>query len=178
MGPFASATELCEFTGIPVPIDPARLQSLLGSASELIRGATGQVLSEVANDVVTYIVTDIYALFLPELPVTAISQILVDTVAFTAYTWTAEGELIRTDNALWDGTIQVTYSHGFAETSWEFGIIRTITIQAAARAFTLNERSASEAMGSTLMESAGYAPEVFLTEGERRELSFSPAAVG
>ena len=64
----------------------------------------------------------------------------------------------------------MTYSHGYAETDPEFGVFRSICIESASRAFTLNERSASEAMGSTLMESAGYSPEVFLTQGEKEML--------
>ena len=76
-----------------------------------------------------------------------------------------------TTGEAWVYGATVTYTHGYAEMSDEFGVIRTICIEAASRAYTLNERSASEAMGSTLMESAGYSPEVFLTEGEKRALA-------
>jgi hypothetical protein len=47
------------------------------------------------------------------------------------------------------------------------------------RALSLNERSASEALGSTLMESAGYSPELFLTPGEQMRLAdFGMVLVG
>jgi hypothetical protein len=52
-GPFATAQELCEWTGMPVPDDLARTQALLDSASAAIRRFTGQTLSEVTSDIVT-----------------------------------------------------------------------------------------------------------------------------
>jgi len=191
MGPFATATEFCEWTGMPLPQDLARLQALLDSASSLIRGETGQVLSEVTDDVIVVqpefdpvfgrrnppprAMGDV--IYLPERPVTAVA-IEVDAVAFTDFGFTSEGVVYRTDGSWWDKAAEITYSHGYAETSQEFGQLRAICIEAASRAYTLNERSASEAMGSTLMETAGYAPEVFLTEGERQSLPGTMAAVG
>lgn len=183
-GPFATAAELAEFTGMSLPTDLARLQSLLASASAAIRRYCDQTLSTVTADVVTLESTDQNFLILPERPVTFITSVVVDGTPTTAYYFTRAG-IIRSGSvsaptdASWTRGAVVTYNHGYAETDKEFAAIRTVCIQAATRAFTLNERSASEAMGSTLMESAGYAPEVFLTQGEKWALrDFAPVGVG
>jgi hypothetical protein len=190
-GPFATASEFCEWTGMAVPSDLSRLQALLESASALIRGETGQVLSKVTGDVLVVqpefdavfgrrnppprAIGDV--IYLPERPVTAVTM-TVQAVSFTAFAFTLDGVVYRTDGHWWDYPATITYDHGYAETSEAFRQVRAICIEAAARAFTLNERSASEAMGSTLMESAGYAPEVFLTEGERRSLPGLMVGIG
>jgi hypothetical protein len=190
---FASASDLALYTGIAGPTDLARWQQVLAQASALVRGVAGQVLAEIAADVV--VVHPEYdattgrrnpapratgdVIYLPERPVTDVSSVVVQGVPFTAYTWNAEGVLQRTELAVWAHPATITYDHGYPESSEEYADIRTIVMEAAARALTLNERSASEAMGSTLMETAGYAPEVFLTEGERsRILRFALVGVG
>ena len=183
-GPFATATELCEFSGIPIPSDLARIQALLDAASAEIRGYIGQLGSGVVNETVViqpqyntlgqvYPLPSSYGeiLLLPERPVTTVSSITWNGAAFTAFGFTSAGVLYRTDGRAWAPyPATVVYNHGYAETTDEYGRLKTVCIQAALRAFTLNERSASEALGSTLMESAGYSPEVFLTEGEKMKL--------
>jgi hypothetical protein len=175
-GPFATATELCEWIGLAVPSDLARLQSILLSASSVIRRYCDQTLSVVANDQVTLPPVSGSTLILPERPVTAVASVVVNGTAVTDFWFTTAGILHRgsvtgTIGADWVYGATVTYTHGYAEMTDGFGAIKTICMEAAARAYTLNERSASEAMGSTLMESAGYSPEVFLTEGEKRQLA-------
>jgi hypothetical protein len=172
-GPFATATEFCEFTGLNVPTDLARIQAHLEYASAVIRRFTGQTLSAVTADVVTLEGIDRPTLILPQRPVTAITSVVEDsiTLAATDYTFTRSGLLKRESEADWTDGATVTYDHGYAETDDEFAALRAICIEAASRAYTLNERSASEAMGATLMESAGYSPEVFLTIGEKWLLS-------
>jgi hypothetical protein len=173
--PFATATELCEWIGLAVPSDLARLQSILGSASAVIRRYCDQRLSEVANDQVTLPPVSGSTLILPERPVTAVTSVLVNSAPVTDYWFTSTGLLHRgsmvVPGSAWVYGATVTYSHGYAEFTDGFMAIKTICMEAASRAYTLNERSASEAMGSTLMESAGYSPEVFLTEGEKRQLA-------
>src|SRR6266545_2911012 len=185
-GPFATATELCEFSGIPVPNDPARLQALLDAASAEIRGYIGQLGSGVVNDTVViqpeyntlgqvYPLPSSYGelLLLPETPVSTspAPTITWNGAAFTAFGFNSAGVLWRTDGRPWAPyPAMVVYSHGYAETSDDYERCKTTCIEAALRAYTLNERSASEAMGSTLMESAGYSPEVFLTDGEKMKL--------
>ena len=171
-GPFATATEFCEFTGMTLPTDLARLQSMLDMASSIIRRYCDQELSVVSAEQVVLPPIAGTTLILPERPVTAVSSVLVNVAPVTDYWFEPSGLLHRgaitgTVGGPWTNGATVTYTHGYAETTPEFGTLRTICIESASRAFTLNERSASEAMGSTLMESAGYSPEVFLTQGEK-----------
>jgi len=175
-GPFATATEFCEYTGLPVPSDLARLQFMLAAASAEIRGFTGQMLSEVVGDVVVLGACQRDTLLLPERPVTAITLLTVSGTPYTDYRFTRPGLIKQgatestVEGTFWSYGATVTYNHGYTETSDAFAHLRQISIDVAARAFTLNERSASEAMGSTLMESAGYSPEIFLTQGEKWKL--------
>mgnify|MGYP003519697123 CR=1 FL=1 len=190
--PFASASDLAEYINVGLPDDLSRMQALLRAASAVIRGYTGQVLSPVVNEQIT--VQPMYSLttgqmlplpraygeliFLPQRPVTAISGITISGVAFTSFSFTSAGILYRTDGNAWTNAAVVTYSHGWAETTDEYQTIKNICIEAAARAYTMNERSASEVLGSTVLESAGYSPEVFLTEGEKMQLQFGRAYIG
>jgi hypothetical protein len=191
--PFATAGELAQYIGNTEPTDLARMQGFLASASAVIRKYAGQTLSQVVGDVV--IVQPMYSLttgqafplpgaaygatiLLPQRPVTAIASIVANSVSVTAFQFTSAGVITRTDGNGWLYAATITYTHGFDETADEYAAIKNICIEAASRAYTLNERSASEAMGSTLMESAGYAPEVFLTEGEKAQLQFGRAYVG
>lgn len=193
--PFATAAELSQFIGLAEPADLSRMQSFLASASAVIRRYAGQTLSAVVDDVIViqpqfHISTGLPSplpdaaygekLLLPQRPVTAITSIVVNAVTLpsTAYGFTLGGIVYRTDGLAWTLPATVTYTHGFPETSDDYAAIKNICIESASRAFTLNERSASEAMGSTLMESAGYSPEVFLTEGEKAQLQFGRAYVG
>jgi hypothetical protein len=169
--PFATAGELGQFIGNTEPTDLARMQLFLDLASAEIRRFTAQTLSEVVGDVVIFPETDWDRLILPERPVTAITQILVSGVAFTNYRFTRAGIIFDLNESPWSSGATVTYNHGYAESTDDYKAIKNVCLAAASRAYTLNERSASEAMGSTVMESAGYAPEVFLTLGEKMLLA-------
>lgn len=182
--PFALAGEFCEFTGMSEPTDLARLQQMLGMASSIMRRHCDQHLSQVADEQVVLRPVAGTTLILPERPVTAVSSVLVNSAPVTDFWFEPNGLLHRgavtgTVGAPWTNGATVTYTHGYAEITPEFVAIKTICIESTARAFTLNERSASEAMGSTLMESAGYAPEVFLTQGEKLMLAdFGKVGIG
>jgi hypothetical protein len=177
--PFATAAELSQFIGNPEPDDLSRMQLFLGLASSEIRRFTAQTLSEVAADVVTFPPTDWDRLILPERPVTAITSVLVGVSGYTNYRFTRAGVIHELSGLEWTLGATVTYNHGYPEVSNEYQAVKGVCLEAASRAYTLNERSASEAMGSTLMESAGYAPEVFLTMGEKMLLSdFGSVLVG
>lgn len=190
--PFASAQDFAQFIGVSLPTDLARMQSLLGSASAAIRRYAGQTLSPVAGDVYTvqpqisattgqtFPLPRAYGdlIFLPQRPVTAVSSVVTGGSSFTSYSFTSAGLLYRTDGAAWTKSTTITYDHGYAESSDEYSTIKTICMEAVARAYTLNERSASEFLGNTLAESAGYAPEVFLTPGEKAQLEFGRVYVG
>jgi len=176
---FATAAELSQFIGNSEPADLARMQLFLDLASAEIRRYTAQTLSEVALDVVVFPETDWDRLILPERPVTAVSSIVVGLVPYTNYRFTRAGIIHELSEMGWSSGATVTYTHGYTETTDEYKAIKGTCLEAASRAYTLNERSASEAMGSTLMESSGYAPEVFLTMGEKMALSdFGSVRVG
>jgi hypothetical protein len=183
--PFATAGELSQLIGNTEPTDLARMQLFLNLASALIRGYTEQELSTVAGEVVVFEPTWSQTLYLPERPATAVSSVTVKAVSDTNWRLVDERKLIRGSDpnvltsADWSYGATVTYSHGYDEATEAYKRLKVICLESASRAYTLNERSASEAMGSTLMESAGYAPEVFLTMGEKMELDqFRPVAVG
>jgi hypothetical protein len=192
--PFATAQELADFIGTTVPADLARMQNLIASASATIRNFTGQILSPVQGDIAIFPPSmtvigqmppwphtwNSYIL-LPERPVTNVSSITVNTpaVPVTTFGWTPSGVVYRTDaRGWWFDTATVTYDHGYPEGSDDLANIKKICLQMAARAYTLNERSSSEFMGQTLAEAAGYAPEIFLTPGEKDQLEYGRAFIG
>jgi hypothetical protein len=191
-GPFATAAELSEWLGLAVPDDLARLQALLDSASALIRGSAGQVLSAVSDDVIVVQPEFDQAtgrrnppprawgdtIYLPEAPVTTVT-IEIDAAPFTEFGFTEDGTVYRTDGKAWTTAAEITYDHGYAETSEEFKRIRTICIESALRAYAPNASGSPAVLNSITLESAGYAPAVFLTENERNSLpSSQTAAVG
>lgn len=187
--PFASAQDFSQFIGVSLPTDLARMQQLLASASAAIRRYAGQTLSSVAQDIVSLNPVADDTLLLPERPVTAVSGVVIGAIPVSGTNYRVDGPrgfLIRTDWRWWNGSetpasmnpvYTVTYDHGYLEDSDEYVTIKTICMEAAGRAYTLNERSASETIDSTVMESAGYAPEVFLTMGEKMQLNFGKAYV-
>jgi hypothetical protein len=191
-GPFATAAELSEFTGLGVPDDLARIQALLDYSSSVIRRHTGQTLSEVVGDSIIVQPESTTAgiqsplprawgniIFLPERPVTAVA-VTINAVSFTAFKFTTEGLLYRTDGQAW-GTLPITvvYTHGYPETSDVFIAIKAICIEAALRAYAPNASGSPAVLNSIAIESAGYAPMVFLTEGEKQMLpNHARVAVG
>lgn len=183
--PFATAAELSQFIGNPEPSDLSRMQFFIELASAEIRSYTDQVLSQVADEVMVFEPTWSQTLYLAERPVTAVSSVTVKAVTDTNWRLVDERKLIRGSDpnvltsADWSSGATVTYSHGYAETTEAYKTIRKICLEAASNAYTLNQGGASEALGSTVMESAGYAPAIFLTPSQRMDLDwFKPVAVG
>jgi hypothetical protein len=178
--PFATAAELSQLIGNTEPPDLSRMQLFLDLASAEIRGYTDQTLSEVVGDVVTVYPRASTLLTLPQRPVTAVSSVLVGGVATTDYYIVPRGlrsGTVASPGAAWMSGATVTYSHGYAETTEQYKQIKKICLEAASRAFTLNIQTmssrtigASQAMGNTLMESAGYAPQIFLSFSEKTAL--------
>lgn len=182
MASFATPAELATFLGLPAFTDPTRAQQLLDDATALIRETTDQVISSVDNEVILLGSLDRDILILPERPVRAVDQVKVDNVVIPAtdYIFTSNGFLQRVAGApTWLATslgIEVTYDHGFTTVPDD---VKTITKAAAGRALTLNEGGSSQAMGGTVVVSAGWAPVVFLTPEERMSLlSYGPIGVG
>jgi len=183
--PFATAQELAQLLGLVVPDDLARWQMVLELASAEIRGHTGQTLSEVTGDVVVFEPTWSQTLYLPERPVTAVTLVTVEAVATTDYRLLDERKIVRGSdpNVLtslsWSRGATVTYTHGYAETTEPYKSIKTICLDVASRALAPNASGSPEILNSISLESAGYAPAVFLTAQEKMQLdSFGPVAVG
>jgi hypothetical protein len=170
VGPFATASEFCEFTGLPLPDDLARFQAHLMMASAEIRGYCHQTLSLVAGDVVTRYPTASTFLSLPERPVTAVSQVLVNGVATTDFFVIPRGirsGSIASPGSAWVSGATVTYTHGYAETEPEFSVFRTICIESAARAI----QGPTEGQFGVAPEAIGWATQIFLTDGEKAMLN-------
>ena len=175
MDAFATASELAMLTGTPDQEDLSREQFLLDLASSTIRAWCDQVLSVVVEDVFTAYPTASTFLSLPERPVTEVSFVVVNGLAKTDYYISPARTGIRSGTvsapgAAWTEGATVTYSHGWAEDTEEYGTIKSICLSAATRAWSMNFANASVAMGNQLMETAGYGPEVFLTPGEKDSL--------
>jgi hypothetical protein len=171
--PFATAGELSQLIGNTEPPDLSRMQLFLDLASAEIRGYTDQTLSEVDGDVVTVYPRASTLLTLPQRPVTAVSSVLVGGVATTDYYIVPRGlrsGTVASPGAAWLSGATVTYSHGYAETTEQYKQIKKICLEAASNAYNLIQNGASQAMGATVMESAGYAPAIFLTQSQKMAL--------
>lgn len=171
--PFAAAAELALLTGTPNNDNLAREQFLVETASSMIRSFCHQELSPVVGDVVTVYPTASTLLTLPQRPVTAVSQVLVNGVATTSYYVVPRGirsGTVASPGAAWVSGATVTYSHGYAESTEEYKTIKSVCLSVASRAYTMNRDGASLALGNTVMDTAGFGPEVFLTPGEKETL--------
>jgi hypothetical protein len=77
---------------------------------------------------------------------------------------------VATPGSAWTRGATVTYSHGYAESDPQYSVLRTICIESAARAYAPNASGGPEVLSSISLESAGYAPVVFLTQSEKEML--------
>lgn len=89
----------------------------LEEATDLIRTATGQYLTFVADDVVTLQSSGRQVLCLPQIPVTDVADVSIDGTALDSsmFWWTPEGYLRHRGFGWPCGEVVVTYSHGFEE---------------------------------------------------------------
>ncbi len=179
MASFATPAEMATFMGQPTPADPARFQAYLDAASALIRRFTGQTLSEVIAETVTLEPIDRDTMILPQRPVTAISSLLVLGVAFTAYRFTRTGFVIMgatpstTEGSFWTNGATITYNHGYATSTDEYGAIKAICLESAVRG--ISERGSGQfgqidTMTSTIVDAVGFTPRIFLTDREQWQL--------
>lgn len=180
MASFATAAELTTFLGGEV-VNTTRATQVLELASALIRRTcNGQVLEEVAGAQEEFDgEDDLFTIFLTQRPVTAVSSVTVDAVAFTAFVWTRWGSLTRTDEGAWtEGPVLVTYDHGYAPSADEFLAAKSICLEATARAVT-KETSEFGTFGEGIPEARGWTPHLFLTlEEQARLLDFGAVPVG
>jgi hypothetical protein len=173
-GPFATATEVCEWSNMAVPNDLSRLQSLAASASSVIRAYCNQTLSQVVGDVITVYPTSSSFLSLPERPVTAVTQVLVNGVATTAYYIVPRGlrsGTVVSPGSAWTQGATVTYTHGYAESTDAFKAIQAVCIEMVKRAYTADESGQAIAHGNIPMETIGFPTTLFLTQDNKETLN-------
>src|SRR5688572_24065119 len=131
--------------------DDAPLQIALNQATRLIQVYTGQTLFEVEDDEIVLDGNDFGIVMLPQWPVTAIEEVVLDDdddpLVFGAdedYVWTSSGVLRRIGGAwgLGYGNIAITYTHGYAEIPDDIKL-RTMQIARAILTSDTEEASAS-----------------------------------
>jgi hypothetical protein len=175
MADFATVAELELRTGM-VGLG-ARGTAILGDVSAHIRGYCGQDIDavtgrqeEFAGDLGRSILN------LTQTPVTAVSAITENLVAFTEFDWSRWGNVWRTDWTTWDdGPILVTYDSGYATTEDEYLMVKTICIEVAARALG----GLQDTFGLDIAETRGTPYVLSLSEEEKRMLDrFALVAVG
>ena len=178
MADFASVGELEAF--MATPNLGARGTAFLGYASAEIRRYTGLDLEATTGRQEEWSESYRAYLFLTETPVTAVSAVTVDAVAFTHFGWTRWGKLYRLDTAStpwWDtGPIVVTYDSGYAAGSDEMAQVKAICLEMCARALA---GPTQDTFGPEIPELRGAAVNLFLTEQEQQRLdSLSAVPVG
>jgi hypothetical protein len=172
-GPFATATEVCEWSNMAVPNDLSRLQSLASSASAVIRAYCYQTLSEVVDDIYTAYPTVSSFLSLPERPVTAVDTVTVNGAATTAFYIVPRGirsGTLQSPGAAWTSGATVTYTHGYPESSDAFKAIKAVCIEMVKRAYTADESGQALSQGGFPVETAGFPTTLFLTEDNKLTL--------
>jgi hypothetical protein len=172
---FATVAELETFMGTSAL--GARGTAMLGYASAAIRRYTHQDLEVTTGRQETY-AGDAWrdALMVTQKPVTAVTAITINAVAFTDFTWSRWGKIDKNDGSPWDtGPILVTYDSGYASTSDEYLGIKAIALEVAARAMGGNP----ETFGMEVLEVRGPTPAIFLTDEEKMMLhEFMGVTVG
>lgn len=148
---FAELHELQALLGENFDSDRADLAGrALDAATAAIRTYLGQHVTLIEDDEVTLDGNDRSMLFLPELPVSAVTSVTVDGVAQTYvpdaydYTWTAGGVLHRRNASTWGylpQSIVVVYTHGYADIPED---IRSACLRLAVRDLVNPQRASSE----------------------------------
>jgi hypothetical protein len=121
-------------------------------------------------------------LVLPEHPITAVATVTVSGSAVTDY-WIDpnrrmlhRGTILGTVGAPWTYGATVTYTHGYAEDTYQFGQLRTMALEIADRALRSPEAPASFEPSE---ETIGWRTRMFLDEGQKMRLvNFGAVLVG
>ena len=169
MADFATTAELETFMGLGAGSLSSRGPSMLALASATVRRfcrqdleATGGRQESYAGDPWRGIIQ------LTQVPVTAVSAITINAVAFTDYTWTRWGLVTRDDGLTWDtGPILITYDSGYDPASDEIAAVKGVVLEAAGRAIGGNP----DTFGLESQELRGPTPAIFLTDEEEELLS-------
>ncbi len=138
MADLCSIADVAAFLQITIAADNASALRAIGEASDAIREHCHQVIDEVEDEDYTFDVGEQQTkLFLPELPVTEISEVVENEVTLTVdddYRLGRGGVLHRVGAYWYPGvqTVTVTYTHGHATIP---GIVRDICARVAARSY-------------------------------------------
>ncbi len=147
MSAFCTIADLAAFLQITIPYDSEPALRAIREASAAIESYCGQQLYAVMGDKLTLDGIGGRRLFLPELPVTAVTEVVVDGATLTEgddYKLGQWGILWRI-GARWPAGIQnieVTYDHGY-ETIPD--IIAAVCTRSAARSYQAGLRAAEMA---------------------------------
>jgi len=141
---FCTVTDIEHFLQIPIPaakVDAAN--RAIGEATAAIQNYCHQVLEAVAGETIILDCAGGTRLFLPELPVTALTSVIEDgdlLVVDDDYKLGQHGILHRIDTTWTVGIqiIEITYSHGFAVIPDD---IISIATRAASRAYQAGLRA-------------------------------------
>ena len=168
MADFASVGELEAFMGTSGL--GARGTAMLGYASAQIRLFTGQDIEATTGRQEQYAASNRAIIHLTQSPVTSVSAITLDAVAFVDFTWSRWGAINRTDWLAWDeGPIQITYDSGYAAGSDEMSAVKQITLEVASRALS-GTAGSNDTYGPEIAELRGGPVGIFLTETEQHDL--------
>jgi len=168
MADFATVAELEVFMGSGSGSLGVRGTAMLGYASATIRLFTGQDVEVTTGRQESY-AGDAWRDYLEvtQRPVTAVSAITIDAVAFTDFSWNRWGSIWRNDKAAWaTGPILVTYDSGYATSEDEYQAVKVVCLEVAARAIG----GAPETFGLEAQELRGPTPAIYLTDEEKDTL--------
>lgn len=157
----SSSDDVADLLGVTfTPEQDARATRLLELADAVIGAhVVGLADEAIVDDVFTVTVWgDSTLLYLPYTPVTS-ATVTVDGVAFTDFTTTKRGALVRTDGRVWRGTVVVTATYGPAgdDLAWVAAdMVKNVWVNPAnLTQEVIGQRSASfdtEGRGMTLTE--------------------------
>ena len=170
MADFATVGELEAFMGSGLL--GARGTAMLGYASAEIRRYTRQDIEATAGRQEEHAgFANRFILKTTQVPVTAVTAITEDAVAFTDFEWSRWGNINKADWTAWDtGPIVITYDSGYDPASDEIAAVKGICLEVAARALGGPLTDAFANFGNETPEVRGPAPAIFLTPGEMERL--------
>lgn len=169
MAQFATASELADRLAVEFSSeDSTRADGLLETASGLIQDAARQVIEKVTGDVLVRRGTFSDRFRLPERPVLAVTEILVDGEEIPGDTWYLEGSTLVRVADTWGNPqveVQVTYDHGLEDDEIP-AAIKAVCLEVVVRVWVNPGSVQSENYGS---EATNYGREVgmLLTDKEQ-----------
>lgn len=144
----ATPQDLATLLGEPVAPDLAAL--LIEAATGVVQAAAGQRIVAVADDTITLLGSADPWLSLPQLPVTAVTTVLIDGQAATHWKrfggrlWHRHGWLRHHHCHVEPAEVTVTYSHGYADGAQELQLARQATLGLASQAYAAPDGAKSE----------------------------------